>query len=169
MVLFFLNVRIAGIFFENCTDCTDFFENCTDLFKKMYGLYGFFFENCTDCTDFFSKIVRIVRISSENVRIFVRIFSKKFWPPCNFRLGFSTKSVLRISTAGNHIRYRSAFSPLHEGSLEIPLIVPLTLFEQTRLFLSNIRTVINIKNIISDNPIIISEYKKNYKCASHIA
>ena len=74
----------------------------------MYGLYGFFFENCTDCTDyvrifkkklrivrflskivwmdgFFSKIVRIVRIFSENVRIFVRIFSKKFWPP-SFKL-----------------------------------------------------------------------------------
>ena len=33
---------------------------------------------------FFSKIVRIVRIFSENVRIFVRIFSKKFWPPCIF-------------------------------------------------------------------------------------
>ena len=29
------------------------------LFRKLYGLYGFF-----------SKIVRIVRISSENVRIF---------------------------------------------------------------------------------------------------
>ena len=41
MVLFFLNVRIAGIFFENYTDGTDFFKN-------MYGLYGFF-----------SKIVRI--------------------------------------------------------------------------------------------------------------
>ena len=66
MVLFFLNVQIAGIFFENCTDCTDF--------KKK----------CTDCTDFFSKIVRIVRISSKNVRI----FSKKFWPPCICILNF---------------------------------------------------------------------------------
>jgi len=58
----FLNVRIAWIFFENCTDCTDFFKKCTD------------------CSDFFSKIVRIVRISSKNVQIFVRIFSKKFLP-----------------------------------------------------------------------------------------
>jgi len=33
---------------------------------------------------FFLKIVRIVRISSENVRIFVRICSKKFWPPCDY-------------------------------------------------------------------------------------
>ena len=81
MVLFLLNVRIAGIlskivltvqilkimykFFFKFTDCTDFF-----------------FENCMDCTDFFSKILRIVRISSEIVQIFVRIFSKKFWPPC---------------------------------------------------------------------------------------
>ena len=51
--IFFKNVRIVRIFK-----------------KKFYGLYGFF-----------SKIVRIVRISSENVRIFVRICSKKFWPP----------------------------------------------------------------------------------------
>ena len=54
MVLFFLIVRIGGIFF-----------------RKLYWLYGFF-----------SKIVRIVRIeriSSENVRIFVRIFSKNVW------------------------------------------------------------------------------------------
>ena len=58
MVLFFLNVRIAWIFLENCTDCTDFFVNCTDFlkmygfvqknvrivrifFRKLYGLYGF--------------------------------------------------------------------------------------------------------------------------------
>ena len=47
----------------------------------MYGLYGFFFENFTDCTDFFPKIIRIVQIFSENVQIFVRIFSKKFWLP----------------------------------------------------------------------------------------
>ena len=59
------------------------------IFLKKYGLQGFFSKivlivrifskKCTDCTDFFSKIVRI---SSENVRIFVLIFSKKFWPPC---------------------------------------------------------------------------------------
>ena len=76
MGFFFKN----GIFFENCADCTDFLKKCTDWFKKMYGLYGFLKKNCTDC---FSKIVRIVRISSENVRIFVRMGSKKFWPPCN--------------------------------------------------------------------------------------
>ena len=44
-------------------------------------MYGFFSKKCRDCTDFFSKIVRIVRISSENVRVFVRIFKIKFWPP----------------------------------------------------------------------------------------
>ena len=43
-------------FFQKCTDCTDFF-------RKLYGLYGFFSKS--------------VRIFSENVRIFVRIFSKK--------------------------------------------------------------------------------------------
>ena len=53
MVLFFLNVRIAGIFFENCTD----------FFKTNVRI--------------FSKIVRIVRISSENVRIFCTDFFKK--------------------------------------------------------------------------------------------
>jgi len=51
-------------FLKKCTDFTDFLK-----------------KNCTDCTDFFSKIIRIVRISSENVRIFVRMGSKKFWPP----------------------------------------------------------------------------------------
>ena len=88
MVLFFLNVRIAGIFSKIVLirrffrKLYGFFKKFTDFFKEMYGLYGFFFENCTDCTDFFlRKIVRIVRISSENVRILVRIFSKKFWPP----------------------------------------------------------------------------------------
>ena len=35
---------------------------------------------------FVQKKLRIVRISSENVRTFVRIFSKKFWPPCNIDL-----------------------------------------------------------------------------------
>ena len=49
----------------------------------MYGLYGFFQKKCTDCTDFFPKNVRIVRIFFENVRIFVRIFSKKFGHPEN--------------------------------------------------------------------------------------
>jgi len=58
MVLFFLNVRIAGIFFENCTNCTDFFENCTDLKK----IYGFVKKNVRIVRIFFSKIVRIVRI-----------------------------------------------------------------------------------------------------------
>ena len=53
----------------------------------------FFFKNCTDCTDFFSKIVRIVRISSENVRIFVRIFSKKFWPLCTYCTIFFIQDV----------------------------------------------------------------------------
>ena len=66
MVLFFLNVRIAGIYFENCTDCTDL--------KKMYG---FFQKNVLIVRIFFSNIVRIVRIFSENVRI----FSKKFGHP----------------------------------------------------------------------------------------
>ena len=72
------NIFKNGFIFLKCLQ--GFFQ------KKMYGLYGFFFENCTDCTDFFSKIVRIVRISSENVRIFVRICSKKFWPPCRVYL-----------------------------------------------------------------------------------
>ena len=52
MVLFFLNVRNAGIF------------------KRMYGLYGFF--------------SRKLLISSENVRIFVRIFSEKFGHPGSY-------------------------------------------------------------------------------------
>ncbi len=50
--------------------------------KKMYwlcGLYGFFLEN--------------VRISSENVRIFVRIFSKKFWPLCTYCTIFFIQDV----------------------------------------------------------------------------
>ena len=57
--MFFLkkNERVG---LKKCTDCTDFLK-----------------KNCTDCTDIFSKIVRI---SSENVRIFVRMGSKKFWP-----------------------------------------------------------------------------------------
>ena len=56
---------------------------------------GFIFLKCTDYRDFFSKIVlivrtfskivRIVRISSEIVRICLRIFSKKFWPPCKYQ------------------------------------------------------------------------------------
>ena len=80
-VFFFLNVRIAGVFFRKLYWLYGFLKKCTDFFlknvrivriffRKLYGLYGFFFENCTDCTDF-----------SENVRIFVQIFSKKFWPP----------------------------------------------------------------------------------------
>ena len=47
----------------------------------MYGLVGFFFKNCTDCTEFFSKIVRIVRISSENVRILYGFVQKSFGHP----------------------------------------------------------------------------------------
>ena len=74
MVLFFLNVRIAGIFFENCTDFTDFKKNVR-IFKKMYG---FFHKTLRNVRIFFWKIVRI---SSENERIFVQILSKKFWPP----------------------------------------------------------------------------------------
>ena len=52
--------------------------------------------------DFFSKIVRIVRISSENVRIFVRICSKKFWPPCkykNFNFQFSVNLSISVMIA----------------------------------------------------------------------
>jgi len=71
-----------GIFFENCADCTDFLKKMYGSFKKCTDCTDFFKKNCTDCTDCFSKIVRIVRISSENVRIFVRMGSKKFWPPC---------------------------------------------------------------------------------------
>ena len=56
----FLKCTDCRDFFENCTDCTDFFENCTDLFKKNVRIVRIFF----------SKIVRIVRISPENVRIF---------------------------------------------------------------------------------------------------
>ena len=86
MVLFFLNLRIGDIFFRKLYCLYGFL-------LKMYGLYGFFFENCTDCTDFFSKIVRIVRIASENVRIFSK---KKFWPPCNVFL--ATFRIFFIST-----------------------------------------------------------------------
>jgi len=51
------------------------------VYKNVRIVRIFKKKNCTNC---FSKIVRIVRISSENVRIFVRMCSKKFWPPCNY-------------------------------------------------------------------------------------
>ena len=62
-VFFFLNVRIAGVFFRKLYWLYGFLKKCTDFFlknvrivriffRKLYGLYGFFFENCTDCTDF---------------------------------------------------------------------------------------------------------------------
>ena len=55
-----------GCFFK----CT----NCTDLSKKITA--------CTDCYVRIERLffvnVLIVRIFSENVRIFL----KKFWPPC---------------------------------------------------------------------------------------
>jgi len=55
-----------------------FLKKCTDWFKKMYGLYGFLKKIVRIVRIFFSKIVRI---SSENLRIFLRISLKKFWPP----------------------------------------------------------------------------------------
>ena len=83
MVLFFLNVRIAGIFrklygfLKKCTDCTDFF-----------------FEKCTDCTDFFSKIVRIF---SENVRIFFENCTDFFLKMHGFLYGFFQKFLATLN------------------------------------------------------------------------
>jgi len=76
---------LQGFFSKIVLIFTDFKKNVR-IFKKMYG---FFHKNLRNVRIFFSKIVRIVRIffwkivriSSENERIFVQIFSKKFWPP----------------------------------------------------------------------------------------
>ena len=68
-------VRIVGIFFENCTDCTDL--------KKMYGFFQknvlivriFFFEYCTDCTDFFLKMYGFFQKSLVTLKLFkLRLF-----------------------------------------------------------------------------------------------
>ena len=45
----------------------------------MYGLYGFLFRKLYGLYGFFSKIVRIVRISSENVRIFSKKVLATLW------------------------------------------------------------------------------------------
>jgi len=55
MVLFFLNVRIAGIFFKKLYWLYGFFRKLYGFLKKC----TYFFKKCTDCTGFFSKIVRI--------------------------------------------------------------------------------------------------------------
>ena len=74
---------------KKCTDCTDFFK-----------------KNCTDC---FSKIVRIVRI-------FVRMGSKKFWPPWAYQSqatvgSFSSLLSFHLSLA-NKIMHNLAINHL---------------------------------------------------------
>ena len=61
LVLFFLNVRFAGIFFSKIALIVRIFKKNVRIFsKKNVRIIRFFPENCTDCTDFFSQIVRIV-------------------------------------------------------------------------------------------------------------
>ena len=79
MVLFFLNVRIAGIFFENCTDCTDF--------KKMYG----FKKKFTDCTDFFLKLYGFFFLKMYG--FLYGFFQKSFGHPETVRTTYENMSI----------------------------------------------------------------------------
>ena len=64
MVLFFLNVRIVGIFSKIVLIVRIFKKMYGFFSKKMYGLYCVFFRKFYGLYGFFSKIVEIVRIFS---------------------------------------------------------------------------------------------------------
>ena len=88
-----------------CSDCRDFF-------RKLYWLYGFlknvrifkkkiriFSKKCTDCTVFFENFTDCTDFS-ENVRI----FSKKFWPPCScIGLAWLNSNFYPLSSNNLHI------------------------------------------------------------------